>query len=185
MLTSHKTIAIDANVLVELSAGDEFRVAKIKNVLAHLDRCKGVMVVPAVALAEFLVHADAAAEEILGFLDRKRSVRVVPFNTLCAVELAELEKAAVATGDKRGGSKAPWQKVKLDRQIVAVAKAHGATLILSDDTGVRRFAVACGMGAVCVEELPVPDEARQRPLNIPQIDEGERRPAPTPAPVSP
>jgi predicted nucleic acid-binding protein len=65
---------------------------------------------------------------------------VVPFDTRAAIELAVMTRNAIDQGDKRGGVDAPWNKVKFDRQIVAIAKVAGATTIYSDDLQLRTFA---------------------------------------------
>jgi hypothetical protein len=44
-------------------------------------------------------------------------------------------------------------KVTFDRQIVAVAKAHGATEMCSDDKEVRDFSEECGMEAYGFADL--------------------------------
>lgn len=116
------------------------------------------------AVAEYLVGADIAALETFNKLERKAFVVVAPFDRAAAFECAQLDRAAIGGGDKKDGAKAPWQKIKIDRQIVATGKAHGATLIVSGDEGVRNNALRVGMVAKTISELELPIGARQGKL---------------------
>ena len=51
-----------------------------------------------------------------------------------------MTRTAIAEGNKKVLSAAPWDKVKYDRQIVAIAKVAEATAIYSDDKGIRSIA---------------------------------------------
>ena len=66
-------------------------------------------------------------------------------------------------GNKRSGAVGPWQKVKVDRQIVAVAKVHGVDELYTDDDGVRRLAESDGIRVKGVADLPPPADP-QPPL---------------------
>lgn len=70
-------------------------------------------------------------------------------------------RRAPERGDKKHGSKSAYQKVKFDRQIVAIAKSRNARLIVSDDDSLRRVALSVGLQVSTAEELPIPDDARQ------------------------
>ena len=67
---------------------------------------------------------------------------------------------------KKDGVEAQWQKIKIDRQIVAIAKARGALLIVSRDDGVRSNAMRVGIQALTVQELELPESARQGKLEL-------------------
>jgi hypothetical protein len=72
---------------------------------------------------------------------------------LAAIELTDRGKSGKG---KKGGSDAPYQKVKFDRQIVAIAKVNRAHTIYSDDADVRKFATKAGIKAVPTWDLPIP-----------------------------
>ena len=105
-------------------------------------------------LAEFLVRTDAATAEWLSALERKSAVEIAPFDRMAAFECALLDRAAIGSGDKKDGLDQPWQKIKIDRQIVAIGKARGATPVISDDRGIRNNALRVGMRALTIAELP-------------------------------
>ena len=73
---------------------------------------------------------------------------------------------AIAGGDKRAGSSAPWQKVKVDRQIVAIGVVGRASTIYADDQDVVRLAKVAGLATVSSWELPLPPEDPQGSLNV-------------------
>ena len=83
--------------------------------------------------------------------------RVEPFDDRAAVELADAEIAIRAKGGKRGSvPEAPWQKVKFDRQIIAISKFHGVRCIYSDDPDIEKHGKDCGLNVVTLSDLPLP-----------------------------
>ena len=75
-----------------------------------------------------------------------------------------MTRAAIDSGDKREGSTAPWAKVKFDRQIVAIARTEGATVVYADDDGIRRFGKRLGMEVIgLIETSPPTDQPTARP----------------------
>ena len=79
-----------------------------------------------------------------------------PFDVKAAVEAASATRAALGRGDKRSGATGTWQKVKVDRQIVAVARVHGAEVLYSDDADVLTLGQESGIPVVTTAELPLP-----------------------------
>lgn len=161
-----RIIAVDANVLVCNAGGSGDRKAKIEHLLARIDKEKGKVIVPTPAIAEYLVRADRAGLAVLDALQKRSSVVVATFDLTAAYETALIDAAAIGREDKRDGSEQAWQKIKIDRQIVAIAKSQGAKLIVSDDEGVRDTAARVGINAVSIDGLPLPDHARQTTLPI-------------------
>jgi predicted nucleic acid-binding protein len=161
-----KIIAIDANVLICNCQGAGDRKEKVSHLLAAVDKAKGKVLIPTPAIAEYLVRADRSGLATLEALQKKASVQVADLNLAAAYEAAQMDAAALGRGDKRDGSDQSWQKIKVDRQIVAIAKAHGAQLVISDDPGVRDAAMRIGMKSLAIDDLPLPDHARQAKLPI-------------------
>ena len=81
---------------------------------------------------------------------------VEPFDLKAAIEAAESQRRAIDAGRKKSGATGPWQKMKVDRQIVAIAKVHGVDELYSDDDDVRRLADADGVTVRGVADLPLP-----------------------------
>jgi hypothetical protein len=86
------------------------------------------------------------------------------FDQMAAVELAGMELLARSRGSKRSPASkdAPWQKVKIDRQIVAIARLHGAHTIYSDDNDIRNIAEDVGIKVISCWQLDLP--ASKTPL---------------------
>lgn len=138
--------------------------ARIANLIETLGEERTQIVIPTPALSELLVGAGAGASELVSRLTRSATFRIAPFDTRAAIELAEITRTAIGSGDKRGGVDAPWNKIKFDRQIVAIAKVAGASAIYSDDRDLRTFAEQQGIVVVALADLPVPSAARQTEL---------------------
>lgn len=156
-------IVIDANVLIAWSAKktpDLIR-ARLNRLLETAAKDKQRILIPTPALAEFLVRTNDATTEWLNELEKKSAVEVCAFDRRAAFECAFIERGAHQKGDKKHGSESAYQKVKFDRQIVAIAKSRNARLIVSDDDSLRRGALSVGLQVSKIEELPIPDDARQ------------------------
>lgn len=162
-------IAVDANFLVahvNPATSTEDR-ARIDHLFAQVEKFKAKIIIPMPALAEFLVGADLAGVEVLNQLERKTFVIAAPFDRAAAFECSLIDRAALGgSKDKKDGTDQPWQKIKVDRQVVAIAKAHGAQLIISADDSVRNNALRVGMKAVKVQELELPESAKQIKLEL-------------------
>ena len=72
-----------------------------------------------------------------------------------------MNAAALASGDKRGGLSATWNKIKFDRQIVAIAKVAGVSAVYTDDENLGKMAETQGIRAITIAELLLPPEDAQ------------------------
>lgn len=161
-------IVVDANVLIVWSAkktSDIVR-ARLTHLLETATKDKQRILIPTPALAEFLVRTDAATAEWLSDLEKKSAVDVCAFDRRAAFECAFIERGAHQKGDKKHGSESAYQKVKFDRQIVAIAKSRNARLVISDDDSLRRVALSVGLQVSKIEELEVPTSALQTNLEL-------------------
>ncbi len=121
---------------------------RIAQLVSDLEKAKVAVIIPTPALSELLVHAGSAGPECVRQIIRSAAFRISSFDTLAAIEVAEMTRVAIAAGDKRSGVSAPWVKVKYDRQIVAIAKVAHADTIYTDDEGLRGFAEAQGLRVI-------------------------------------
>jgi predicted nucleic acid-binding protein len=163
-----KVIVVDANFIVayvspKTNSDDR---ARIDHFMECAEKAKSKIVFPMPAIAEFLVGADLAGVEFLNRLEKKTFLQLADFNRAAAFELAQIDRAALNTGDKKDETIAPWQKIKIDRQIVAIGKSLGATLVISGDGSVRNNALRIGMQAMTIQELELPQAAKQQKLAL-------------------
>ena len=158
----------DASPPNDLATGRPVEQAKVRieHLIATLEQQRTKVIIPTPVLSEVLVRAGDAAPAYLEELNRSARFKIVPFDVRAAVELAALTREALDAGDKREGSTAPWQKIKLDRQIVAIARTEEAGTIYSDDVDVQRFAKHAGIEVVGIADLPLPPEEPQRSLEF-------------------
>lgn len=129
---------------------------RIRKLISDLERDRSTIVIPTPALAEALVVAGDAGPAIIERLRASGIFSVAPFDERAAVELAAMTRDALRAGHKSSGSDAPWQKVKLDRQILAIARTRSAQRFYTDDRSLIGFARAVGMEVVQTWELPLP-----------------------------
>lgn len=140
----------------------DFAKERIANLVKDLEKSRDKIVVPTPVLSEILVLAGAtASQQIIERLNKYSVFSVEPFGARAAIEVAAMTRTAINGGNKRGGSSSPWAKVKYDRQIVAIAKVVGATIIYSDDEDVRKISLLADIPVAGIADLPIPDEARQ------------------------
>ena len=149
----------DANPPSDPQTGAPLTLARerIEKLVSDMDAKNDVLVVPTPVLAEILVKAGQGAGELMQQLGALARVRIAPFDELAAIELAAMTIEIAAGGDKRGGDNQPWQKVKFDRQIIAIARVAQATLLYADDANLIATARRLEMTAISTWELPVPD----------------------------
>lgn len=138
---------------------------RIEYLVKLLNDAKTKILIPTPALAEALVRAGAAAsQQIVEYLQRYSVFSIEPFDTRAAIEVAAMSREALVSGRKRGESTATWAKVKYDRQIVAIAKVHGATTIYSSDEDIATLGKRAKIDVIGLAALPLPPEKAQLEL---------------------
>ena len=144
---------------------------KVPDRLAHLvktlQEARATIVIPSPALAEFLVLAGKEAPAYLEELTDNTVFEIAPFDQRAAVE-AEIR--AGESGDRKGGAQGSWQKVKVDRQIVAIAKVCEVDCLYSEDADVRKLGAQMGVEVRGASDLPLPPEDPQRTMFPPKAD---------------
>ena len=162
-------VIFDANMLVALvsertSADDKARLDQVVKTLSEDGAYVGI---PTPAFAEFFVDADQATSPALAALRRKHWIQVLPFDERAAIEAALITRTERATPvGKRGTSKKTWQQIKVDRQILAIAKVNNASAIYTEDDDLRIQASKLGITAFAIKDIPLPPEARQSKLPL-------------------
>jgi len=101
---------------------------------------RDVIVIPTPVLSEVLAVSDHdKIQSILDRLDRVACFRFADFGRRAAVENAMIEKLSKTKLKHAKASLGNRQKLKVDRQIVAIAKVEGVNLIYSDDRDVQQI----------------------------------------------
>lgn len=153
-------VAFDASILVFLfnrRAGSSVHRAadRIDGLIESLASKKARVIIPTPALSEVLLAGKHTAQIYIETIKKYSCFQIRAFDERAAIELAAQIDDAKKKNKNR--SKQPiWNKIKFDRQIVAVAKVQGATCVYSDDDQLRRFAEECGMAAKGLSDIPVP-----------------------------
>ncbi len=139
---------------------------------ALVARTKGSrrIILPAPAVAEYLagVGSPSAIATAASILQASRTFRIAEFGSRASVEVATTI-ARIKPPKARKSEGTTWAKAKFDWQIAAIAKVEGADIIYTLDDDIVRAAKHLGIKGVRVDEMDLPDEARQRPLLPPQL----------------
>jgi predicted nucleic acid-binding protein len=165
-LTLNRTGAASVPKAVEL----------VDDLIAELDKKKAKIIIPAPTLTEVLLKAPKSGQNYLEKIKSYSCFQIKPFDEKAAVELAETLIASI--GKTRGRKTVSKMKVTFDRQIVAVARAHGATEMYSDDREVRAFSAECGMEAFGFSDLKLSPKQKNLPY-----DQAEQKSVANPAKI--
>ena len=134
---------------------------RIEQLINDLDAEDERVIIPTPVLSEFLILADREGPQYLEKIHGAKTLLVRAFDERAAIELAAMELGARRKGGKKEAA-VPYQKVKFDRQIVAIARVNEAHTIYSDDQDVGQFARSVGLRVVCTWDSPIP--ASKTPL---------------------
>ncbi|WP_322107190.1 hypothetical protein [Paraburkholderia sp. J41] len=139
-------------------------VERINGLIAHLNSSKQRILIPTPVLAEYLVEGGPDKDKRLQIFANSRVFSVASFDQRAAIECAMLED-----GDSKKKKKlTPAEtkaKVKFDRQVIAVAKAHRAHSLYTGDQKLADRANENGINAILTWEVPLPLSAAQLKLN--------------------
>jgi predicted nucleic acid-binding protein len=141
---------------------------RMELLVTALHKSKQTILIPTPVVSEVLTVSSGGLR-YLTILQKSSVFKIEPFDTRAAIELAEMNKVILAAGDKKAGIDAPWQKLKVDRQIIAIAKVAGAKIIYTNDGSLSATAERVGLKAIGVHELPLPlkdDEAQSNLLEL-------------------
>jgi hypothetical protein len=131
---------------------------RVNFLVQSLQQQKQKIIIPTPVLAEVLVASGTPGLRYVEMLQKAAVFEIRDFDKLAAIELALMTRTALdaGKGKKKGQSTEPWQKIKLDRQIVSVCKVAGVSILYASDNSLRNFAMQAGMQVVGVHELPLP-----------------------------
>lgn len=142
---------------------------RIKGLIIQLQKDRQRIIIPTPCVAELLSVIGPTNSEYLQIINRSRVFEVRAFDELAAFELAFINRDVLGKEDTKNRLE-PRQKVKFDRQILAVWRVAGCEVIHTDDNGLITSAEKCGLTAVRISDLPIPDDAKQGSLALDRHD---------------
>jgi predicted nucleic acid-binding protein len=138
-----KTVAVDASFLKAFLQPAN-RAQEISKLIDALSNENAKVIVPTPALAQVLTHSPGTAESWMRTLNTYSCFQVRPFDDKASFELTRL------LGESVSGLR---DILRFDRQIVAIAKVYGASVLYAEDEQVIQFAAACGIGSKRLKDL--------------------------------
>ena len=136
----------------------------------RLNRARQKTIIPTPVTAEILTAIGPTSPDYLRIINKARIFDARPFDELAAFELAFLNRDIFKKQDATGGLD-NRQKVKVDRQILAICRVAGCDTIYTDDTNLQNRARMCDIKAFGVADLAVPASALQGELELEQHEE--------------
>lgn len=163
------SILLNPNGLLPLdkATGKPIEFAKIRadSVILALQKSRRKIILPTPALAELLTVIGPDAQQYVNTIARSRVFEIAAFDAKCASELALLNRGTFLSGDKKTKAE-PYQKIKVDRQIIAICCANDVTELYTDDSNLAKRARLCGIVPLGIGDVPIPDSAKQMELRL-------------------
>lgn len=150
----------------------EFSVEILEHFVSQSDHD---IMIPTPALAEILTASTSdQKEKVEEYIARNDQFIIAPYDQRIARMHARIEREEIARrGNSRKmveGSK-PWQRVKLDRQILAVAAFHECSGIVTTDKQMKKDANRYNLEVLEIEDLDIPDYIVQQRLDLDEPQE--------------
>ncbi|MCC7316494.1 MAG: PIN domain-containing protein [Planctomycetes bacterium] len=146
-----RIVAIDSNTMVFgfRKQGTKQQLEKAANLLAELDEEGVQIIIPSVALSEYLIPISAKKHnEVIAQLSKRYII--APFDAKCATVAARL--FAIGRQQRGAGKENVRKTLRADSLIIATASVHGAMEFYSDDDDCRRL--ASHVPRLTAKELP-------------------------------
>lgn len=122
------------------------------------------LIIPTPALAETLCFASNPGQ-VSRKLGEFACIEIVGFDEISSIEFAELiQHSKPELRQTAADASRPWQHLKMDLQIVSIAKAHGAGRVITDDGPQANFATFAGLSVERTWDLPLLDQYSQRSI---------------------
>ncbi len=124
----------------------------------RIERAGRKVILPAPAVAELLTAIGPSASQYVKIFSLYSVLEVGAFDHRCAFELATLNNNEFLSLDRKSRAE-PKQKQKVDRQIIAICKVNNVSELYTDDLGMAKSALLCGITPVKTADLEVPQSA--------------------------
>lgn len=134
-------------------------------VVEQLSKRRVKIILPAPACAELLTVIGPEAQQYLSVVSQSRVFEVAAFDNRCASELAFLNRDTFKLQDIKNRAE-PYQKVKVDRQIIAICRVNNVAEIYTDDGALGNRARLCGIVPKGIADIPIPESARQLKMEL-------------------
>lgn len=148
----------------------EFGRERILGFIATMEKERRKLIIPTPVTAELLTAIGPTNADFIRIINRKAVFESPPFDEVAAIELAFINRDIFASLDQRNKLE-PWQKVKVDRQILAIARVANCEKILTDDGSLANRARLCDIEPIGIASLPIPEKSRQGELQLEDHEE--------------
>jgi len=160
------SIMLNPNARIPVDLGRE----RINGFIAKAEKERRKLIIPTPATAELLTAIGPNSADYIRVINRKAVFEVRAFDEVAAMELAFLNRDVFGSLDKKNRLEA-WQKIKVDRQIIAIAKVADCEQILTEDEGLANRARLCDIEPIKLADLAIPESAKQGEFQLEDHEE--------------
>ena len=137
-------IILDTNALItfldgEKSSSEYYNLVSALNTLLH-----ETIALPMPVISEFVAGDDNEARS-LSLLKPNSKFKALDFDAKAALAAAKIYKDYRASLPKSNQSQRPNQKIKVDIQILGIAIANSASIIVTHDKGIKKIVDCLGL----------------------------------------
>lgn len=151
------TIPDDPTTGLPIAAARE----RVEGLVADLQHARELIIMPTPVMAELLTVSGPEGIQYFDTITKSKAFDVGDFDARAALEVSFMNNEALAAGDKKARIDAPWQKIKVDRQIIAICRVRGVDVLYTDDENLAATAKRAGLRTIGLHELPIPETSKQ------------------------
>lgn len=136
---------------------------RVEALVDTLSKRGDTVIIPTPCFSELLC-AVPDLERAVVEINQSTAFDLAGFDERCAIDLADVIRKAISSGDKKSGVSAPWNEIKFDRQIAIISRVGGAEILYTDDSNQAKFAKQIGLRVKHTWELDLPPSYAQKVL---------------------
>ncbi len=130
---------------------------RVRYLLSSLAKNKVRILLPAPVVSELLVFSENVMEALFRYLGGEVVLEVAVFDYKAAIETARaMREKKERDGSIGADSSDIRNKIKVDYQIVAIARTQGAEAIYSQDRGLNNHSKHCGLEVRTITDIDLP-----------------------------
>lgn len=139
---------------------------RMQGLFIELRRKRESIGIPAQVWAEFIEQAGQAEVDATQNIFRTAAFKFLNYDLRASLETVEVVNTGRSARKNEKGEKRPRQAVKVDWQIIAIAKAHNARLLITNDVDMASEARRSGLSCLSIRQLQIPEDLRQHQLDL-------------------
>lgn len=168
-------ICIDSNCFAKLidHASGELYDAKKQSISYSKERLdyfissnRPQIILPTLIYCELLMISTVEDKFLDEYLASNAEFISAAYDVRAASIHAQIEKPLVQKNNKKAGRDENMNRLKFDRQILAIAKKFSVDYVITSDAGMVKDALRYGIQTKCVSTMDLPPDIKQPSLDL-------------------